>query len=47
MANLRDLGRTRGIDHTLAEYDIDVIIGPAESYLVDFAAASGKSIFLI
>ena len=38
---IRDVGRTQGVDHTLAEYDIDVIIGPAESDLTTLAAASG------
>lgn len=42
MTKIRDVGRSRGIDHTLEEYNIDVIIGPAESALTAFAAASGK-----
>lgn len=44
MTKIRDVGRTRGIDHTLKEYDIEVIIGPAESALTAFAAASGNYI---
>lgn len=40
----RDVGRTRGIDKILKEYEIDVIIGPAESSMTDLAAASGSYI---
>jgi amidase len=38
---LRDVGRTRGIDAALAKYNIDVIIGPAESGLTELASAAG------
>lgn len=38
----REIGRTRGIDRILKEYDIDVIIGPAESSMTDIASASGE-----
>jgi hypothetical protein len=38
---LRDVGRTRGIDATLAKYNIDVIIGPAESGLTELVSAAG------
>ena len=38
---LREVGRTRGVDETLNRYNIDVIIGPAESNLAEVAAASG------
>ena len=43
----RDIGRTRGIDRILKEYDIDVIIGPAESSMTDIASASGQQESLI
>ena len=43
----RDVGRTRGIDRILKEYDIDVIIGPAESAMTDIASASGEQGSLI
>jgi amidase len=39
---LRDVGRTRGIDATLAKYNIDVIIGPAESGLTELVSAAGS-----
>ena len=35
------VSRTQGIDATLAKYDIDVIIGPAESGLTELVAAAG------
>jgi len=38
----RDVSRTKGIDKMLKDYDIDVIIGPAESAMTDLAAASGQ-----
>ena len=43
----RDVGRTRGIDRIMKEYDIDVIIGPAESSMTDIASASGEQESLI
>jgi hypothetical protein len=42
IAHVRDVGRTRGIDETLAKYDIDVILGPADCSLSSLAAASGQ-----
>ena len=43
----RDIGRTRGIDKILKDYDIDLIIGPAESSMADIASASGEQGSLI
>ncbi|KAH0557049.1 hypothetical protein GP486_005161 [Trichoglossum hirsutum] len=42
LAQVRHLGRTRGIDETLTKYDIDVIIGPADSSVSSLASASGQ-----
>ena len=39
----REAGRTRGIDRYLEQYDIDVIIGPADCECTEPAAAAGKS----
>uniref|UniRef100_A0A8H7K0Y6 Amidase domain-containing protein n=1 Tax=Bionectria ochroleuca TaxID=29856 RepID=A0A8H7K0Y6_BIOOC len=42
LRNVRDLGRTRGIDKILNEHNIDVIIGPADSQFTKIAAAAGE-----
>jgi amidase len=39
---LREIGRTKGINKTLQDYDIDVIIGPAESGLTQLSSAAGR-----
>ena len=41
LQNVRDTGRTKGIDRVLEKYSIDVIIGPADSQLTKIAAAAG------
>ncbi|CAG9952035.1 unnamed protein product [Clonostachys rosea f. rosea IK726] len=41
LRNVRDLGRTRGIDKILNEHNIDVIVGPADSQFTKIAAAAG------
>ncbi|KAI4111248.1 MAG: hypothetical protein LQ339_000709 [Xanthoria mediterranea] len=38
----REVSRTKGIDKILKDYNLDVIIGPAESSMSDIAAASGS-----
>lgn len=38
----REVSRTKGIDKILTDYNLDVIIGPAESSMTDMAAASGS-----
>lgn len=43
MANIRNVGRVRGIDKALGDYDIDVILAPADSEVGMFASAAGKS----
>ncbi|KAL8750099.1 MAG: hypothetical protein Q9199_007284 [Rusavskia elegans] len=40
----RQVSRTKGIDKILEDYSLDVIIGPAESSMTDFASASGYPI---
>ncbi|KAK0507196.1 hypothetical protein JMJ35_010234 [Cladonia borealis] len=44
LAHARRIGRDEGIDKILKEYDIDVIIGPADSKMPTIAAASGSPI---
>ncbi|KAM0335643.1 hypothetical protein ACHAQA_000692 [Verticillium albo-atrum] len=44
LAHARKVGRDDGIDKILREYNIDVIIGPAESPMSSIAAASGYPI---
>lgn len=41
---MRQWGRDKGIDYILKEYDVDVIIGPADSELTQFSAASGRTL---
>lgn len=38
------IGKERGIDETFEKYDINVLIGPAESAMPSFAAAAGYPI---
>jgi hypothetical protein len=38
----RDVARARGIDKIFKDFDINIVIGPAESALTQFAAAAGK-----
>lgn len=38
----RQVSRTKGIDKILEDYNLDVIIGPAESSMTDLASASGS-----
>ncbi|KUJ15904.1 amidase signature enzyme [Mollisia scopiformis] len=38
---IRRMSRAEGIDKALSQYDIDVIIGPADSFLSTLAAAAG------
>lgn len=44
MAELRRIGKIEGLEKTLDEYGIDVIIGPAESGLCELCAAAGMLI---
>ena len=39
--HVRDVGRTRGIDKIFKEFNVNVIVGPAESGLTGFASATG------
>ncbi|KAI1192490.1 putative glutamyl-tRNA amidotransferase subunit A [Nemania serpens] len=41
LEHLRNISRDQGIDRILEEYDVDVIIGPADSFITSLAAASG------
>ena len=38
---IREAARTNGIDRTLAEYDLDVIVGPMDERIPTIAAAAG------
>lgn len=41
LEHARLIGRERGVDETFKRYDINVLIGPAESAMSTFAAAAG------
>jgi amidase len=41
LQHLRSISRDQGIDRILKEYDVDVIIGPADSFITSLATASG------
>lgn len=41
IAHARKVGREEGIDHTLSKYNVDVILGPADSELANICSASG------
>lgn len=43
----RLIGRERGIDETFKKYNINVLVGPAESPLTVFAAATGWLIYMM
>ncbi|KAI6082976.1 putative glutamyl-tRNA amidotransferase subunit A [Hypoxylon rubiginosum] len=40
---LRTISRDHGIDYILRKFEVDVIIGPADSFITSLAAASGTS----
>jgi amidase len=40
--HMRTVGRERGIDHILEKYDVDIILGPTDSFLSTLASASGR-----
>lgn len=42
VAEMRSTGREQGIDKTLKEFDVDVIIGPADSSVNLIIAAAGR-----
>ncbi|KAG0648046.1 amidase [Hyphodiscus hymeniophilus] len=42
LQNIHNIGRTKGIDKTLEKFELDVIIGPADSQLTKIAAAAGR-----
>lgn len=42
LKGIRKIGRDEGIDKALADYKIDVILGPADSPITKMASASGK-----
>ena len=39
--DMRDWGRTRAVDKCLREYEVDIVIGPADSELDDHYSAAG------
>jgi amidase len=39
--HMREVSRGRGIDYILEKYGVDIIIGPADSFLSSLAACSG------
>lgn len=40
-AHARRIGRDQGVDLTLSKYNVDIILGPADSDLADICSASG------
>ena len=44
LEHARSVGKDRGLDETFKKYDINVLIGPAESSITQFAAAAGYPI---
>ena len=42
---MRHTARDRGIDHIIDKYGVDVIMGPTDSKLMSYAAASGKKLY--
>lgn len=42
IAFLRQLGRDEGLDKAFTRYNINIILGPAESPITVLAAAAGK-----
>jgi amidase len=42
LAYIRRMSKEEGIDKILAQYNIDVIIGPADSFLSTLASAAGE-----
>jgi amidase len=42
LQNIHEIGRTKGIDKILEKFELDVIIGPADSQLTKIAAAAGE-----
>lgn len=41
ITHARKIGREEGIDLTLDKYDVDIILGPADSELANICSASG------
>lgn len=39
--DMRDFGRRRAIDKCLQDYDVDIILGPADSNMYDYYTAAG------
>ena len=44
LEHAQSVGKDRGLDETFKKYDINVLIGPAESSIIKFAAAAGYPI---
>ena len=42
LQHLRHVARTQGVDCILTEYGVDVIIGPADSFLSSLASGAGR-----
>jgi hypothetical protein len=39
---MRDWGRKRAVDRCLAEYEVDVIMGPGDSRINELSSAAGR-----
>ena len=45
LTDMRDWGRRRAVDKCLAEYEVDVILGPGDSRINELTSAAGTLIF--
>lgn len=43
---IRHMSKEEGIDKALSKYDIDVIIGPGDSFMSTLASAAGKVLLI-
>jgi amidase len=40
--DMRNWGRKMAVDRCLAEYEVDVMVGPADSRINEFSSAAGR-----
>jgi amidase len=45
--HMRKVSRDEGVDKVMKEHDLDVIIGPGDSFMSNIAAASGEYIRIL
>ena len=47
LADMRDWGRRRAVDKCLADYEVDVILGPGDSRINELSSAAGTFLFTL